>query len=151
MQHNYPTTEQAQADAGDGVERTVTQARGGVRRGMLKVLLISTMTAIAVMGAIIFFCARPGPRAAPAAAPGSPAPSGAATLASGTWDASHLGANGLEKCQAFRMVVMHTHAFQADGGGTISTGQRSSLQAELNAAEAMAPKSLTPAQCGVPL
>jgi len=151
MQSKYPSTEQSHADAGDGVERTVTQARGGVRRGMLKVLLISTVLGIAGIGAVVLFSGLPRQHATltQTAAPG--AAGTANVLATRTWDSDHLGANGLEKCQAFRLVVKHTQAFQAAGGGTISPTQRSSLQDELSAADAMPPRSLTPTQCGVPL
>ena len=151
MQSKYPSTEQSHADAGDGVERTVTQARGGVRRGMLKVLLISTVLAIAGIGAVVLISGLPRqhPALTQTTAPGDAG--NANTLATRTGDSDHLGANGLEKCQAFRLVVEHTQAFQAAGGGTISPAQTSGLQAELGAADAMPPRSLTPAQCGVPL
>jgi len=57
----------------------------------------------------------------------------------------------LEKCRAFRQVAKHTAALQGADGGTISQGQAIRLQTELNAAKALPPTSLTPAQCGVPL
>jgi hypothetical protein len=63
----------------------------------------------------------------------------------------HLGAVGLEKCRAFRLVVRHTRHLQAAGGGAITAAATHRLEAELASAKAMPPRSLTPAQCGVPL
>jgi hypothetical protein len=138
-------------DAGDGVERTAVQARGGVRRGMLKVLLGSTMLAVVGIGAVFLFLSHPRKSftLTQTTTPGVAGNSN--TMATHTWDSDHLGANGLEKCQAFRLVVEHTRAFQVIGGGTISAAQRSDLQEELSAAKAMPPRSLIASQCGVPL
>ena len=151
MQSKIPSANQDHIDAGDGVERTVTQARSGVRRGMIKVLGISVVLAIVAIGAV--FVISPHPRQ-PATLTPSPAPSVVAqtnTLQTSAWDRRHLEANGLQKCRAFRQVVKHTSALQASGGGTISQAQSIRLEAELSAAKAMAPTSLTPMQCGVPL
>jgi hypothetical protein len=68
-----------------------------------------------------------------------------------TWALRHLGANGLEKCRAFRLVRKHTAQLQVAGGGTITAGERGRLETELGSAKAMPPRSLTPFQCGVPL
>lgn len=150
MQNQPPTSDQARIEADDGVHRTVTQARGGVRRGVIKVLGISTLLAVIAMAAVWYFSARPvGPSTSPSAAPAQmPQPT---ALASRAWDLRHLGANGLEKCKAFRLVLKHTTAAQAVGGGSISAGQVNRLQTELNTAKQMPPVLLTPFQCGVPL
>jgi hypothetical protein len=142
-------SEQPQADSGDRVELTVTQARGGVRRGMTKVLVISTLLAVASLGAIGIFASRTAPK------PPKPYAIAAATqsdmLKGRTWDDAHLGANGLEKCNAFRRVVEHAAALQTAGGGTISSAVRMRLDTELAAAKEMPPAALRPGQCGVPL
>jgi len=158
MQSQTPTPDQAHIDAGDGVHRTVTQARGGVRRGVIYVLAASTLLAVIAMAAVWYFSARSaGPSTAPpadtmAATAGTAAQTAQPTaLANGTWDRSHLGANGLQKCRAFRLVLKHTTEAQTAGGGSISSGQAHRLQAELNAAKQMPPAAVTPMECGVPL
>jgi len=147
MQNQTPTPEQSHINAGDGVHRTVTQARGGVRRGVIKVLVFSTLLAVVAMTAVWYFSAR---SAAPPAVT-TTATAHPTALASGAWDRGHLGANGLEKCQAFRLVLEHTTQAQTSGGGSISSAQANRLQAELNAAKQMPPASVTPFECGVPL
>ena len=142
------TSKQGHVDAGDGVELTVTEARGGVRRGVIVVLVVSTLLAAVGLGAIAMFATHYAPR--------PPTPMIAAlaqpdTLKTRTWDLGHLGANGLEKCSAFRRVLKHTSALQTTGGGTITYGERARLDAELAAANKMPPAALTPMQCGVPL
>jgi hypothetical protein len=151
MQTRHSTAAQSHADAGDGVERTVTQARGGVRRGMLKVLLISMVLAVAGIGVVLMITGLPRQHAASTRGAAPAVAGNANSIVTETRDGGHLGANGLEKCEAFRLVIKHTQAFQAIGGGTISAAQRSGLQEELSIADAMPPKSLTPAQCGAPL
>ena len=98
METQRPLTEPSHADAGDGVERTVTQARGGVRRGMTKVLVISTVLAVIAIGAVWLITTRTSPRAhqstvtqTAALTPASP-PN---PLKSQVWDQAHLGASGL--------------------------------------------------------
>jgi hypothetical protein len=147
-------TELSRADAGDGVERTVTQARGGVRRGMTKVLVVSTVLAVIAVGAVWLLSARTARHAqqstvtqTAALTPASP-PN---PLKSQVWDQAHLGADGLEKCSAFRHVVNHTAELQGAGRGPMSPSERAQLEAELNSAKMMPPVSLTPFQCGVPL
>jgi hypothetical protein len=49
MSREDQTTEESRA--GDGVDVNVTEARAGVRRGMWKVLLISTVLAILALAA----------------------------------------------------------------------------------------------------
>jgi hypothetical protein len=154
MQTEKSSIEQPHADAGDGVELTVTQARGGVRRGMTKVLVISTLLAVVAVGAVWSLSVRPGPpaqqsRLAHAAALASaPQPN---ALKNQVWDQAHLGADGLEKCSAFRKVLNHTTELQGAGRGSMSPSERTQIEAELNTAKAMLPVSLTPFQCGVPL
>ena len=144
------TSERSHAGAGDRVELTVTKARGGVRRGMIVVLVISTVLAVVCLGAIeIFATTHTAPR--PAKTPVIAAPPQSGTLRGPTWDLAHLGANGLEKCSAFRRVVRQTTALQTAGGGTISSAARIRLDADLAAAQKMPPSALTPMQCGVPL
>jgi hypothetical protein len=53
--------------AGDGVELTVTQARAGVRRGVSKILVISTVLAVIAVAAVWFVTPRHA-SGAPAAA-----------------------------------------------------------------------------------
>jgi hypothetical protein len=151
MQDQYPTAKQAHIDAGDGVERTVTQARGGVRRGLIRVLVISTLLVVGGIGAVWLFSARSaGPPMSAQTVVGAPAPQ--STLLKGkAWDRRHLGANGLEKCHAFRLVLKHAAELQSAGGGTISSEESNRLQAELDAAKRLQPASVTPVQCGVPL
>jgi len=149
MQNQIPRSEQAHIDAGDGARRTVTQARGGVRRGIISVLAASTVLAVIAVAAVWYF-------SAPSAATSTPPPAAIAQipqqpLTSRAWDRRHLGANGLEKCRAFRLVLKHTTVAQASGGGSISPGQANRLQTELNAAKQMPPASVTPVECGVPL
>ena len=154
MKTQRPLTELSHADAGDGVERTVTQARGGVRRGMTKVLVVSTVLAVIAVGAVWLITTRTSPRAhqstvtqTAALTPASP-PN---PLKSQVWDQAHLGAGGLEKCSALRKVLNHATELQGAGRGSMSPSERTQLDAELNTAKAMPPVSLTPSQCGVPL
>ncbi len=109
------------------------------------------MLAVVGIGAVFLFSGHPRRHSTliQNTAPGAPVNTN--TLVTRAWDSDHLGADGLEKCQAFRLVVEHTRAFQASGGGTISAAQRSELQAELSAANAMPPRPLIASQCGVPL
>jgi hypothetical protein len=151
MQSKIQSAKQSHIDAGDGVQRTVTQARAGVRRGMIKVLAISTGLAILAIGAVFLLSPHPRQQSTSIQAPAPSVVAQTDTLETRTWDGSHLEANGLEKCRAFRQVVKHTAALQVAGGGTISRGQTMRIQAELNAARAMPPTSLTPMQCGVSL
>ena len=154
MQTERPLTDQSHADAGDGVERTVTQARGGVRRGMSKVLVASTVLAVIAVGAVWLLSARNAPLAQqsmvtqPAALASAPQPN---ALKGQVWDQAHLGADGLEKCSAFRQVLNHTDQLQGAGRGPMSPAERTQLEAELNTAKMMQPAALTPFQCGVPL
>ena len=155
MQNQTPTSEQSHIDAGDGVHRTLTQARGGVRRGVIYVLAASTLLAVIAMAVVWYISAHSalsstGPTATATAATTS-ALAQPTALASGTWDRGHLGASGLEKCRAFRLVLKHTTEAQASGGGTITSGQANRLLAELNEAKQMPPASVTPFECGVPL
>jgi len=145
---------QSHADSGDGVERTVTQARGGVRRGMTKILVLSTALAVAALGAVWLLSARTAPRAQQsmvtqtAALTSAPQPQ---PLKSRVWDQAHLGTAGLEKCSAFRQVLNRTSELQGAGRGPLPPSERTQLEAELNAAKTMPPVLLTPFQCGVPL
>jgi hypothetical protein len=141
-------------DAGDGVELTVTEARSAVPRGISKVLVISTTLAVIGIGLVWFMSERPVSQPTPKAAQVSAQPQAAqaqTALASGAWDRRGLGAAGLEKCRAFGKVLSDTRELQASGGGALSKARRGRLDTELNAAKAMAPATLTPAQCGVPL
>ena len=152
MQNQTSTSDKAHIDAGDGVQRTETQARGGVRRGVIKVLVASTLLAVIAMAAVWYLSARSSaPPASPPAATTATQTSQPNALESGAWDRRHLGANGLLKCQAFRLVLKHTTEAQASEGGSISSGQANRLQTELKAAKQMPPASVTPFQCGVPL
>lgn len=145
-------SEQAHQDAGDGVERTVTQARGGVRRGVNKILVISTALAVAVMGLIWLVAARPTtPSPTQQAATTAAAAQPGNTLRTRAWDQSRLGAQGMAKCSAFRQVLVHTRDLQNGATGALSASQRSALDDQLKAAKAMEPAALTPFQCGVPI
>lgn len=152
MQSNKSPTKQAHADGGHGVVRTVTQARGGVRRGMTKVLVISMLLTAVAIGAVWLLSPlrathmqQPYPTAALASAPQPNA------LKSRAWDQAHLGAYGLEKCSAFRKVLDHTTELASPDHGPMSSSERIQLDAELNTAKLMPPVALTPLQCGVPL
>ena len=143
---------------GDGVERTFTQARGGFRgRRMLPVLVISTLLAVAALVGVLLVTVRlvPHSTSTQAVALGSATdPSSArqsAALPGRTWTLAHLGPNALEKCNAFRQVLKRTAQLQIAGGGTISSSERNTLEAELNSAKGMTPTSVTPSQCGLPL
>jgi len=57
-QSNQPPVE---SRAGDGVEIGVTQARAGVWRGLYKVLAISTLLAVIVLGLVWIAMAPRGP------------------------------------------------------------------------------------------
>jgi hypothetical protein len=151
MPNDQVSAEQAHRDAGDGVECTVTRARGGVRRGVSKILVISTALAVIALGAIWFVAARPAHQSMStgAAAAATPQPSDA--LTSRAWDQSHLGAQGMAKCSAFRRFLRDTSRLQGEGGGTLSHAQRIVLDEELKTAQAMQPVALTPVQCGVPI
>jgi len=50
MPHNHQQAQESRA--GDGVELSVTEARSGVRRGMSKVMVISTLLAVIALVAI---------------------------------------------------------------------------------------------------
>ncbi len=76
---------------------------------------------------------------------------GADTLRTPGWDRAHLGAAGLAKCQAYRHVRQATAQLQHANGGTITAVERRRLESQLAAARRMAPRALTPFQCGVPL
>jgi hypothetical protein len=143
--------EQAHIDAGDGVERTVTEARGGVRRGVSKIMAISTVLAVVAIGAVWLLASRPKtpPMSAQTPTPASSPQSNA--LNSQAWDQGHLGADGMKKCSAFRKVLRDSNEMRAAGRGPTSPSQRTQLEAELNTAKSMTPLSLTPFQCGVPL
>jgi len=151
MAHDQEATEQSHLDAGDGVERTVTQARSGVRRGVSKILVISTVLAVLAIGAVWILAARPARQSiaiqtiAPATA------QQANTLRSQAWDQSRLGAQGMAKCSAFRQVLKHTGELRSAEPGAMSRSQRTELDAELKTAKDMQPAALTPFQCGVPL
>jgi hypothetical protein len=67
MSHLSQPHEEPQA--GDGVELTVTEARAGVRRGVSKILVISTVLAGVALSAAWIFAPRPA--APPATAPAS--------------------------------------------------------------------------------
>jgi len=154
MKSQRPLTEQTQRDAGDGVERTVTQARGGVRRGMTKILVMSTLLAVGAMGVVWLLSAQTAPRTQQS--PGTQAAALASApqpneLKSQAWDQAHLGAAGLEKCSAFRQVLARTTSLEDAGRGPMSSSERTQIDAELNTAKAMPPVSLTSFQCGVPL
>jgi hypothetical protein len=154
MQTERPLTDQSHADAGDGVERTVTQARGGVRRGVTKILVISTFLAVVALGAVWLLSSRTAPRAQQSLATQTAGFTSAPQrdpLKSRVWDQAHLGADGLEKCSAFRQVLNHGAELQGAGRGLMSSSERAQLEAELTSAKAMPPVSLTPFQCGVPL
>ncbi len=158
MQPQRTSAEQSHLDAGDGVERTGVQARGGVRRGASKVLVISTLLAVVAIGAIWMLSARPATRAAPSTSVSASGQTAAltsaprsTTLKSPEWDQAHLGADGVEKCGAFRRVLNRVTALQGSGARAISASESTQLDTALNAAKAMPPASLTPAECGVPL
>ena len=154
MKSQRPLTEQSHRDAGDGVERTVTQARGGVRRGMTKILVISTLLAVGAVSAVWLVSARTAPGAQQSLGTRTAALVSApqrSPLKSKVWDQANLGADGLEKCSAFRQVLSHATELQGAGRGPISQSERTQLEAELNTAKTMPPVSLTPFQCGVPL
>jgi hypothetical protein len=72
-------------------------------------------------------------------------------LHSQAWDDAHLGPDGLAKCHAFRALQRQTAKLQQGDKGTLPTEWRAQLQRKLAAAEAMTPKYVTPAKCGVPL
>jgi len=154
MKTERPLTGKSRVDAGDGVELTITQARGGVRRGMTKILVLSTVLAVVALGVVWLVSSWTAPRAhqsmvtQTAALTSAPQPD---PLKSRVWDQSHLGAGGLEKCSAFRRVLSHTTELQGAGRGPMSLSERTQLEAELNAAKTMPPVSLTPFECGVPL
>jgi hypothetical protein len=80
------------------------------------------------------------------AAPTSPSP-----LHSQAWDDAHLGASGLAKCHAFRELRQETSKLQKGGDGALPVEWRRHLETQLAAAKSMPPRSLTAAQCGVPL
>jgi hypothetical protein len=128
---------------------TVTQARGGVRRGVSKVLVVSTLLAVVAITAVALLAVHNSPAPLAAAPQGSVRQSD--ILRSRAWAAAHLGPAVLAKCQAFRQVVDRTAQLQAAGGGTLSTAETARLEAELRAATSMSPSTLTPFQCGVPL
>ena len=140
---------QSHIDTGDGVALTVTQARGGLPSGMMTMLVTSTLLAVVSLGTIGIIVSRTAPR--PARSHAIAVADQSDVLRGRTWDEAHLGANGVEKCSAFRRVVEHTTALQSAGDGTISSRVRVGLDAELSAATAMPPAALTPRQCGVPL
>ncbi len=154
MQTEHPTTEQSHIDAGDGVERSVTEARGGVRRGMGKILAISTVLAVVAIGAVWILAAHP---TRPALSAQTTQPSALAeapqanALKSRAWDQAHLGADGMKKCSAFRRVLKDTTEMRGAGHAPMSASQITLLEEELNTARSMPPVSLTPFQCGVPL
>ena len=151
MKTGRPLINLSHAEAGDGVERTVTQARGGVRRGVTKILVVSMLLAVVAVGAVWLMSARSTSRAQQsqtAALASAPQPS---PLKSQVWDQAHLGADGLEKCSAFRQVLNHGAELQGADRGPMSSSERAQLEAELTSAKAMPPVSLTPFQCGVPL
>lgn len=139
MQGQPPSTQQMHADAGDGVVRTVTQARGGVRRGTIKVLAVSTLLAVAGIGGVYLYDFQSAP---------TPQPN---VVRSQTWNQAHLGARGLVKCGAFRNVFDRTVVIQREDRGSMAAAERMALVAQLSAAKAMPPVSLTPVQCGIPL
>jgi len=59
MPNDRDASELSHLGAGRGVERTVTEARGGVQRGVSKILGISTLLAVVAIGAIWFLAAHP--------------------------------------------------------------------------------------------
>jgi hypothetical protein len=67
------------------------------------------------------------------------------------WRMQHLDANGMAKCRAFRRVRQDTGELQKARGGRLTLIEQKRLESELKRANAMAPASVTPAQCGVPL
>ena len=70
---------------------------------------------------------------------------------SGEYDQERLGAGGLQKCTAYRKVRQHSDEMQAADHGVLSPGDTHRLMVELKQAKHMAPRKLTPADCGVPL
>ncbi len=58
MAHQDKIREESRA--GDGVELTVTQARAGVRRGVSKILVISTALTVIALAAAWLLAPRPG-------------------------------------------------------------------------------------------
>jgi len=120
---------------------------------MTKILVTSTLLAVVAIGAVWLLSAWTAPRAQQsmviqtAALTSAPQP----PLKGRVWDQARLGADGLEKCSAFRQVLNHATELQGAGRGSMSPSERTQLEAELNAANAMPPMSLTPVQCGVPL
>jgi len=156
MPIDQDASEQSHLDAGDGVERTVTQARGGVRRGVSKILLASTLLAILALGVVWFLGAHPARQSTASQVPSNQATAVATTepsnqLRTQPWDQSHLGAQGLAKCSAFRQVLRHTRELQGATPGAFSASQRAELDDALKTAKNMQPVSLTPFQCGVPI
>jgi len=121
---------------------------------MIKILVMSMLLAVGAVGAVWLLSARTASRAQQsmvtqtAALASAPQPS---PLKSQVWDQAHLGADGLEKCSAFRQVLNHATELQGAGRGPMSPSERTQLEAELNTAKAMPPVSLTPFQCGVSL
>jgi len=61
MPNNHQPSEESRA--GDGMELSVTEARAGVRRGVSKIMVISTLLAIVAMGAVWLFMAHRPPQA----------------------------------------------------------------------------------------
>jgi hypothetical protein len=164
-------TKQDHIDAGDGVERTVTEARSGVRRGISKILVISTVLAVGAIGGVWLLAAHPRTPATSAQAPASPpggapasavstsqnspalqnAPASSNVLRTQAWDQAHLGPDGMKKCSAFRKVLQDSQEAQGRDNGTMSAAQRSRLSQELSEARTMPPAAVTPFKCGVPL
>jgi hypothetical protein len=87
--------------------------------------------------------------ACPAISMASPATQG--PLHSQAWDYAHLRPSGLAKCHAFRSLWRQTIKLQKGGDGTLPVEWRRELETKLAAAKSRPPKSVTPAQCGVPL
>jgi len=78
-----------------------------------------------------------------------PAGAGAAQAAHDrSWMLEHLGAAGLEKCQAFGKVRKDAEQLQTSRHGQLSNLERQRLEAELSAVKLRAPRSVTPSTCG---
>lgn len=82
---------------------------------------------------------------------GHASPSPPQTLRSPAWARAHLSPRGLLKCRAYQDVWTETRRLQAGDRGQLPPEWRRRLSTKIANANAMAPKSVTPRMCGVPL
>jgi hypothetical protein len=119
--------------------------------GLLKVVGIGAVVVALAFGAVRLMTHHNHTTLVTGPVLGSQAPSTPQALPTRTWALAHLGANTVQKCAAFRKILVQTQHMQAADGGTISAADATHLQKALSEAKAMTPESVTPPQCGVPL